>query len=67
MSRFIKHIALLVGFLSFSTFSMAQMSLAEMLRYGDQAFEQNNYASAIHFYKQNYWTSIAEWIVKYED
>ena len=51
MSRFIKHIALLVGFLSLSTCSMAQMSLAEMLRYGNQAFEQKNYASAIHFYK----------------
>ncbi len=51
MSRFIKQIALLVGFLSLSAFSMAQMSLAEMLRYGDQAFEQKNYASAIHFYK----------------
>lgn len=51
MPRFIKHIALLVGFLSLSTCSMAQMALAEMLRYGDQAFEQKNYASAIHFYK----------------
>ena len=51
MSRFIKYIALLVGFLSLSTCSIAQMALAEMLRYGDQAFEQKNYGSAIHFYK----------------
>lgn len=51
MSRFIKHIVLLVGFFSLSAASMAQMSLAEMLRYGDEAYEQKNYASAIHFYK----------------
>ena len=51
MPRFIKHIALLVGILSLSACSMAQMALAEMLRYGDQAFEQKNYGSAIHFYK----------------
>jgi len=51
MSRFIKNIALLVGFIMISTCSIAQLSLFEMLRYGDNAYEQKNYGSAVHFYK----------------
>lgn len=51
MSGFIKHIAILIALFASVQKVNGQLSVADMLRYGDQAFEQKNYGSAIYFYK----------------
>lgn len=51
MSGFIKYIAILLVLFSFSGKLTGQLSVAEMLRYGDMSYEKGNYGSAIHFYK----------------
>ena len=50
MPRFITYILLLFVAFSCSISVNAQLSLNEMIKYGDNAYDQKNYASAIHFY-----------------
>ncbi|MBL4703133.1 MAG: hypothetical protein JKY54_01345, partial [Flavobacteriales bacterium] len=51
MSRFIKHIVLFLWVSLIAAQGFGQLSLPEMIHYGDAAYEQGNYASAIYFYE----------------
>lgn len=51
MSKSIKHIFIVGLLILLSGALYSQMSVAEMLRYGDLSYDQKNYASAAYFYK----------------
>ena len=51
MSKSVKHIILLLVCILSSGMSFSQLSVEEMLRFGNLNYEKKNYGSAIHFYK----------------
>lgn len=51
MSKLIRTILVIWLLVSSSSGVIGQLSVAEMIRYGDLAYDQKNYASAAYFYK----------------